>query len=281
MSKIDAFQASALQFLLSKKDEFFWTPNPRAMYEDGKPAPSISIYDTRFIYTDISDICYTLRKTALNDAVKEIFWIYQMQSNKLSDLNSLGVTYWNAWDIGDGTIGKRYGYIAAKSFNKFLTNLVNDPFSKRHYFTLWENEPKGKGLLPCAHSISINIAQDKDDRKVVFKLYQRSQDCLTAMPLNALQYYVLMLMICGHLTHETGIVHTPIKMVHEIDNMHIYDRHLDLIEELLDGLEDHDKVTSVKWCKEPKNFFDYKPSDFKFTQPKDVLKLSRKPDLAI
>lgn len=281
MSRIDANQATLLEYLYAHREELTWDPNPRAKYADGTPAKSLSAYDKNFFYEDISQVAYSLRKTALNDAVKEIFWIYQMQSNKLSDLNALGVKYWDSWDVGDGTIGKRYGYIAARSFNKFLDNLVKDPFSKRHYFSLWQNEPEGPGLLPCAHSFSINIIDFKGERKVYFKLFQRSQDILTAMPINAAQYFVLMLMICGHLTHTTGISHTPIRMVHNIDNVHIYDRHIDLIEELLESIEDHKIVTKVVACKEPKNFFDYTPADFKFTQPKDTFKLSRQVDLAI
>ena len=37
----------------------------------------------------------TLRPIAWKSAVKEILWIYQMQSNKLSDLHDLGIKYWD------------------------------------------------------------------------------------------------------------------------------------------------------------------------------------------
>lgn len=76
----------------------------------------------------------TIRPTAWKNAVKEIFWIYQMQSNKLSDLHDLGIKYWDEWDIGDGTIGCRYGATVARHdlMHTLLDGIQNDPFGRRH-----------------------------------------------------------------------------------------------------------------------------------------------------
>ena len=71
------------------------------------PAHTLSINHVVTRYDLAKGECpiLTLRPIAWKSAVKEILWIYQMQSNKLSDLHDLGIKYWDQWDVGDGTIG--------------------------------------------------------------------------------------------------------------------------------------------------------------------------------
>ena len=80
----------------------------------------------------------TLRPIAWKSAVKEILWIYQMQSNKINDLHEMGIKYWDDWDIGDGTIGCRYGATVKRHnlMNKLLNGLKQDPFGRRHIMNM-------------------------------------------------------------------------------------------------------------------------------------------------
>ena len=96
--------------------------NPRPKYKDGTPAYTKFITQVFEIY-DISKgelPITTLRNTSIKTGIKEILWIYQKQSNSLDVAHELGIHWWDNWDIGNGTIGDRYGY----TVNKY--NLINE-----------------------------------------------------------------------------------------------------------------------------------------------------------
>lgn len=86
--------------------------NPRPKYKDGSPAHTISVNQVVRRY-DLSEgqfpIC-TLRPIAWKSAIKEIFAIYQNQSNKISEFERCGCKWWKDWELKDGTIGKSYPY---------------------------------------------------------------------------------------------------------------------------------------------------------------------------
>ena len=123
-------------------NEGYKDENPRPHYSDGTPAHTISINEVVSRYDLTKGECpiLTLRPIAWKSAVKEIFWIYQMQSNKLEDLHNLGIKYWNDWNIGDNTIGQRYGATVKKYdlMNTLLNDLKNDPYGRRHIIELWQ-----------------------------------------------------------------------------------------------------------------------------------------------
>ena len=48
-----------------------------------------------------------LRPQAWKTGIKEIFTIYQKPTNNI-EMHEMGVTWWDEWDIGDGTMA-RYG----------------------------------------------------------------------------------------------------------------------------------------------------------------------------
>ena len=44
----------------------------------------------------------------------------------------MGIGWWDDWDIGDGTIGHRYGYTvsAYDLMNRLLEDIENDPYGR-------------------------------------------------------------------------------------------------------------------------------------------------------
>ena len=157
ITKGDIYHKQMLKRILTEnnKDE-----NPRPKYADGTPAHTLFVNHAFQTYDVSKGECpiETLRPIAWKSAVKEIFWIYQMQSNKISDLHDLGIKYWDEWDIGDGTIGCRYGATVKKHdlINNLINGLVKDPFGRRHIMSLWQeddfhDETGGttKRLNPC------------------------------------------------------------------------------------------------------------------------------------
>jgi len=178
----------------------------------------------------------TLRPIAWKSAIKEIFWIYQMQSNKLEDLHNLGIHYWDEWDIGDGTIGCRYGATVKRHnlINKLLDGLKKDPFGRRHIMCMWQeddfkDETGGttKGLNPCCYETIWNVRKVGDDLYLDMLMNQRSSDYATSVCINELQYVALQMMVAKHCGFKVG------KFTHVLENVQIYDRHIGNAAELL------------------------------------------------
>lgn len=90
-------------------------------------------------------------------------------------------------------------------------------------------------------------------------LVQRSGDFLAAAGpggINTFQYYVLLRMIA----QVTGF--KPGKFVHLVQNLHIYDRHIDMVKEIIE--EDSDKEGPSLWVNpEVKELKDFTIDDFK------------------
>ena len=97
-------------FANGTKDE-----NPRPKNEDGTPAYTYFVNHVVRSYNLQTEfpIC-TLRPIAWKSAIREIFTIYQKPTNVISEMEDMGVKWWNDWNIGDGTIGHRYGYTVKK-----------------------------------------------------------------------------------------------------------------------------------------------------------------------
>lgn len=200
--------------------------NPRPKYSDGVPAHSIFVNHTFRTY-DLSagefPIC-TLRPIAWKTGIKEIFTIYQKPTNVISEMEAMGVNWWGDWDIGDGTIGQRYG-ATVKHYdllNKLIEDIQNDPYGRRKVMSLWQEEDlrSGPGLAPCAFMTIWNVRGEYLDMVLI----QRSGDMLTASGpggINETQYAALLMMIARHTGYKPGV------FSHFVANEHIYDRHIE------------------------------------------------------
>ena len=126
-------------------EEGQWDVNPRPKYSDGTPAHTIFTDHIMHTY-DISKgelPLITLRPIAIKNAIKEILWIYQEQSNSLDILEQkYGIKWWRPWESVDaaGTIGQRYGATVKKYdlMNKLLEGIKKDPYGRRHIINLWQ-----------------------------------------------------------------------------------------------------------------------------------------------
>jgi thymidylate synthase len=253
--------------------------SPRPKWKDGKPAFSKFITGV-FEEYDIEKGEFpitTLRNTAIKTGIKEIFWIYQKQSNSLSVAKDLGINWWDDWDIGDGTIGQRYGATVKKwdLVNKTLKDLKENPFSRRHIIDLYQESDlvESKGLNPCAFMTLWSVSKKDNEYFLDLTLIQRSNDYLVAGYINKIQYVALQMMFAGHLGYKCG------KFKHLVQNLHVYDRHFQGMYEILSRtpLKTQPKLI----LKENKNFYDYKIEDFSIEGVKGINKLSTNLELAI
>jgi len=211
----------------------------RPHWEDGSPAYTIkrfgvvNRYDLREEFPAL-----TLRRTALKSCMDEILWIYQRKSNNIADL---APHIWDEWADEQGSIGKAYGYQVGKvsqypdgaydQMDRVLKDLREQPFSRRVLTNLYNfDDLHEMNLYPCAYSCTYNVTDDRraDGRLTLnLVLNQRSQDVLAANNWNVCQYALLLMMVaqsCGMVAGE---------LLHVIADAHIYDRHVDIVRELI------------------------------------------------
>jgi thymidylate synthase len=277
MNKADKYYIDNLKNILENGS---YDENPRPKYKDGTPAFSKFITGVFEEYNiDKGEFPIpTLRNTALKTGIREMFWIYQLQSNKLSDAHDLKIFWWDDWNIGDGTIGNRYGY-TVKKYN-LINNLLNDlkyiPFTRRHIMNLYQYEDlnTSDGLNPCAYETLWSCRRINGDIYLDLTLIQRSNDFLTAGFINKTQYVALQMIIAGHLGYKIG------KFCHYIHNLHIYDRHFDAANELLNKIPFDDEFPYFELTSN-KNFYDYTIDDFKFYNLDKIKKIESSLEIAI
>lgn len=259
MNKADKYYVENLQKILN---EGCLDENPRPKYVDGTTAYSKFITQV-FEEYDISKGEYpitTLRNTAIKTGIKEILWIYQSQNSSLVSAREKGILWWDEWNIGDNTIGQRYGATVSKYnlMNELLDGLKNEPFSRRHIINLYQYQDlkETKGLHPCAYETIWSVRKVKGVMYLDMTLIQRSSDYIVANQINKTQYFSLLLMVAGHCNYSVG------KFCHFVQNLHIYDRHYDAANEILGRINLDNNIQPKIELKEVKNFYDYTVDDF-------------------
>lgn len=277
MIKADKYYKDNLKEILENGS---WDENPRPKYKDGKEANSKFITQVFETY-DINKGEYpitTLRNTATLTGIKEVLWIYQKQNSSLESAREMGIKWWDEWNIGDGTIGNRYGKTIHNYdlMNKLLKSLKENPFSRRHIINMYQEIDlrSTDGLHPCAYETIWSVRKGEDN--ILFldmTLIQRSNDYLVAGFINKIQYTALLMMVCSHLNYKPG------KFSHLVQNLHIYDRHIEAAKELLDtDMIDKQPILSMN---KRDNFYDFDINDFKVDNIKDIPKLKSELELAI
>lgn len=270
MTTADLYMSQMIHRIM---DEGFKDENPRPHYADGTPAYTISVNHTVRRY-DLSKgdfpIC-TLRPMAWKTGIREIFTIYQKPTNEIAKMEEMGVNWWGDWDIGDGTIGQRYGATVSRYdlINKLIKDIENDPYGRRKIVSLWQETDLAEtaGLAPCAFLTIWNVRGKYLDMMLV----QRSGDMLTASGpggINEIQYAALLMMIARHTGYEPGC------FTHIVANEQIYDRHTDAAEEILKRYkelerQEEDETIAHKDCTpmlmlnpNKTNFYDFTIEDF-------------------
>jgi len=231
----------------------------RAKWEDGIPAHTIKKFGVINKYNLQEEFpILTLRPTNLKASIDEILWIFQKKSNNIKDLNS---RIWNQWADENGSIGKCYGFQFQKKHkykegwfdqvDRVLYDLEHNPYSRRIMTNIYNFEDlHAMNLYPCAYSMTFNV----EGNKLNGILNQRSQDVLAANSWNTVQYACLIYMFAQVSNLEVG------EFIHVICDAHIYDRHVSIIEELINR-ESYNAPRLIINNK-VKNFYDFTVDDF-------------------
>ena len=193
----------------------------------------------------------------------------------------------------ESLLGKTYGATVERYnlVDKLLKGLEENSFGRRHKINLWQEQQvidDPKSLEPCAgltlwsvreFAYNINRVDCTIIRYIDLTLMQRSQDCIVTTSINPAQYTMLAMMVCNHLTFKTGIRHEVGKLLHIVQNCHIYDRHLDAAKEILKR-EPTGLQPKIELICEPKLFRLHTIEDFKFSNLENIKPLSKKLEIA-
>ena len=306
MSKIDNYIRETLLEIL---EDGQWDKEPRTKWSDETPAHSKFITQKVFQY-NISKGEHpitTLRTTALRGAWEDINTIYLKQTNILEEMHSSIQPWWKdfvvhqTWEGNSkgmylaNRLGATYGSTVKRYdlVNKLLKGLEENPFGRRHSINLNQEQQKiddPSALQPCAFETLWSVREDESGDEIQGKWYktryidltliQRSQDYCATSCINSIQYVMLGMVVCNHLTFKTGIRHELGKFMHIVQNVHIYDRHEKVVEEILDR-RPTGKQPKVKLVCEPKDFYSHTFKDFEFEGLEGIKKLDNKIEIAV
>jgi len=231
----------------------------RTMWDDGEKAHTIKKFAMVNRYDLSAEFpALTLRRLPFKSCINEILWIWQKKSNNVKELDT---RIWDAWADDAGSIGLAYGYqlgIKHKykegdfdQVDRLLYDLRHNPASRRIITSLYNHSDlHAMALYPCAYSMTFNITEGRLNAI----LNQRSQDFLAANNWNVSQYAILVHMLAQVSGLEVG------ELVHVIADAHIYDRHLDIIRQLI--TREPRPAPKLTINPDIKNFYDFTVDDF-------------------
>ena len=225
----------------------------------------------------------TTKQLFFRQAILEMLWIYQAQSNDVRWLKERNVHIWDEWEIDDDgkwratqnivgkdgkltktmiekdfgkdfahTIGTAYGYIVKKFglIDKLIDNLINNPNDRRMVINLWQDDYLNTAVLPsCVWSSEWDVT----DGKLNAWVHQRSCDVPLGLPFNVTQYATLLNLLANVTGLEPGTLDWSIK------DAHIYVNQVDGIKKQIKIMEELGDYPAPKLWINPdiKNFYEF------------------------
>lgn len=218
----------------------------------------------------------TTKQLFIRQAVLEMLWIYQAQSNDVRWLQERKVHIWDLWQIDENgdwrdektgevlkhfdpkfanTIGTAYGYIVKrfKLMDRLIDSLKNNVNDRRRVISLWQDEYLDTAVLPsCVWSSEWDVTNGTLNAWV----HQRSCDVPLGLPFNVTQYAVLLKMLAQVTGLKAGTIDWSIK------DAHIYVNQVDGIKEQLERFHTKGDLKAPELWLNPeiKDFYDFDSS---------------------
>lgn len=164
--------------------------------------------------------------------------------------------------------------LSRNQVNELIKGLQNNPFGRRNIISFWNwSNIDKKELVECAYETIWTVRKKDTITYLDMTLVQRSQDAIMATYINKTQYVALQMMIACHLGYEIGT------FSHFIQNYHIYDRHLNACNELLNRTPiDFQPYFKLK-CK--KDFYNIRLEDFEIITSNEIKKIESELEIAV
>lgn len=217
-------------------------------------------YQMRFDLTEGFPLL-TTKKLHLKSIIYELLWFLAGDTN-VKYLQEHGVRIWNEWADPDGDLGHIYGFQWRSwpdydggfidQISEVVRTLRENPDSRRIIVSAWNvADLKNMNLPPCHALFQFYVA----DGRLSCQLYQRSADSFLGVPFNIASYALLTMMmaqVCGY---------TPGEFIHTFGDVHIYNDHLEQVQELLKRTPR--ALPRMVINPEVKDIFDFKYEDFR------------------
>lgn len=177
----------------------------------------------------------TTKKVHLKSIIYELLWFMQGRTD-VQWLRDRGVTIWDEWEDGDGTIGPGYGYqwrswphaewIGHEDYDinhidqlqNALDRLKTNPNCRRNIVCAWNVGCVPEMALPPCHMLfQFYVAEGR----LSCQLYQRSCDFFLGVPFNIASYALLTMMMARMAGLGLG------EFIWTGGDTHLYNNHLD------------------------------------------------------
>ena len=156
---------------------------------------------------------YKKNETYQNETIQEFAKKIKEDSVFADKWGELGPVYGRQWRHWEGLNGVKVDQIV-----DLMTQLKNNPDSRRHIVSAWNPTEIGNMALPPCHCLfQFYIA----DEKLSCHLYQRSADVFLGVPFNIASYSLFTYMIAHVLDLKLG------DFVHTFGDVHLYHNHID------------------------------------------------------
>lgn len=214
----------------------------------------------------------TTKKLAWKSVVSELLWFLEGSGDerRLAEIlhgtrdpskttiwtANAKASYWKDKAKFDGDLGKIYGYQwrnfgGTDQIDTLLSDLKNNPFSRRHILTAWNpGELDQMALPPCHMFAQFYVSNDK---KLSCFMHQRSCDMFLGVPFNIASYSLL----THILARETGL--DVGNFVWSGGDVHIYTNHIDAVKTQLSR---ESRALPALKINEGKSLNNYVVSDF-------------------
>ena len=176
----------------------------------------------------------TTKKVHVKSVIHELLWFIAGDSN-VAYLKENGVRIWDEWaDPTTGDLGPVYGVQwrswgtpdgqTIDQLGRLMDEIKANPHSRRHIISAWNVADIPRMALPPCHTM-FQFFVDGD--RLSLQLYQRSADLFLGVPFNIASYSLLLQMVAQVTGYEPG------EFVHTLGDAHIYNNHLDQVNEQL------------------------------------------------
>ncbi|MCZ4280771.1 thymidylate synthase [Kiloniella laminariae] len=202
----------------------------------------------------------TTKKLHIKSVIHELLWFLSGDTN-IRYLKENGVRIWDEWADADGNLGPVYGHqwrswpapdgTTIDQISNLMTQLKNNPDSRRHIVSAWNvAEVDSMALPPCHSMFQFYVA----DGRLSCQLYQRSADIFLGVPFNIASYALLTCMVAQQCDLKPG------DFVHTFGDTHLYLNHLEQAKIQLK--REPNSLPMLRIKRKPESIFDYRFDDF-------------------
>lgn len=230
----------------------------KAARPDRTKTGTASIFDHTLEF-DVSNGYFPLlpyREMDWNGVVTELVWFLRGESN-IAFLEEHNCKWWSNQCSTDGDVGPMYGaqwrgytnaqgYESPDQIREVITNLICDPYGRRHVVDSWEaaaiplnncnydeNVRAGKmAIAPCHPLYQFYVEEFNGEQRLSIKFIMRSSDTFLGLPANIASYALLLHIVAG----LTG--YRPFRVIYSGSDVHLYANHDAACSKLIEQYEE-------------------------------------------